>query len=60
MLYSKFTKTWIETCTLCNIALIDQDKLFRNINYDKWDVQFLKKYCIIEKKSFKIKTLVIV
>ena len=53
MLYSKFTKSWIKTCNLCNVALIDQDKLFRNINYHKWDVQFLKKYCIIEKKSFK-------
>ena len=53
MLYSKFTKTSIETCTLCNIALIEQDKLFRNINCHKWDVQFLKKYCIIKKKSFK-------
>ena len=38
MLYSKFTKSWIKTCNLCNVALIDQDKLFRNINYCKWDV----------------------
>ena len=53
MLYSKFTKTWIETCSLCNVTLIDQQKLLKNINYHKWDVQFLKKYCIIEKKSFK-------
>ena len=53
MIYSKFTKTWIETCILCNIALIDQEKLLKNINYHQWDVQFLKKYCIIEKKHFK-------
>ena len=53
MIYSKFTKTWIETCNSCNIALIDQEKLLKNINYHKWDVQFLKKYCIIEKKHFK-------
>ena len=53
MIYSNFTKTWIRTCDLCNVALIDQEKLLRNINYQKWDVQFLKKYCIIEKKSFK-------
>ena len=53
MIYSKFTKTWIESCYLCNVALIDKEKLFRNINYQKWDVQFLKKYCIIEKKHFK-------
>ena len=55
MIYSNFTKTWIKTCDLCNFALIDQEKLLRNINYQKWDVQFLKKYCIIEKKSFKNK-----
>ena len=53
MIYSKFTKTWIETCILFNIALIDQEKLLKNINYHQWDVQFLKKYCIIEKKHFK-------
>ena len=32
---------------------MDQEKLLKNINYHKWDVQFLKKYCIIEKKHFK-------
>ena len=57
MLYSKSTKTWIETCYLCNVALIDKEKLLRNISYQKWDVQFFKKYCIIEKK---IKTLAVV
>ena len=31
MIYSKFTKTWIETCNSCNIALIDQEKLLKNI-----------------------------
>ena len=36
-----------------NITLIDQEKLLKNINYHQWDVQFLKKYCIIEKKHFK-------
>ena len=51
MIYSKFTKTWIKTCNLCNAALIDHEKLLKNINYHRWDVQFLKKYCIIEKKS---------
>ena len=53
MIYSKYTKTWIQTCNICNVALIDQEKTFRNINYQKWDIQFLKKYCIIEKKTFK-------
>ena len=42
MMYSNFTKTWIKTCDLCNVALIDQEKYLRNINYQKWDVQFLK------------------
>ena len=53
MIYSKFTKTWIKTCNLCNVALIDHEKLLKNINYHRWDVQFSKKYCIIEKKSYK-------
>ena len=53
MIYSKFTKTWIDTCDLCNAALIDQEKFLKNINYHKWDVQFLNKYRIIKKKSFK-------
>ena len=53
MIYSKFTKTWIKTCDLCGIALIDYEKLFKNVNHNKWDIQFLKKYCIIEKKSYK-------
>ena len=53
MIYSKFTKTWIKTCDLCGIALIDYEKLFKNVNHNKWNIQFLKKYCIIEKKSYK-------
>ena len=47
MIYSKYTKAWIKTCDLCNVAIIDYE------NYHTWDVQFLKKYCIIEKKSHK-------
>ena len=47
MIYSKYTKTWIKACDLCNVAIIDYE------NYHTWDVQFLKKYCIIEKKSHK-------
>ena len=53
MIYSKYTKTWIRTCDFCNVALIDYEKLLENINYHTWDVQFFKKYCIIEKKSYK-------
>ena len=53
MIYSNFTKAWIETCNLCNTGLIDYEKLFKNVSHDIWDIQFLKKYCIIEKKSFK-------
>ena len=53
MIYSKFTKKWIKTCDLCNVALIDENKLFRNVNYRKWDVQFIKKYCLIKKKDYK-------
>ena len=53
MIYSNFTKTWIETCNLCNTGLIDYEKIFKNVSHDKWDIQFLNKYCIIEKKSYK-------
>ena len=53
MIYSNFTKAWIETCNLWNTGLINYEKLFKNVSHDKWDIQFFKKYCIIEKKSYK-------
>ena len=59
MFYSKFLKKWIKTCERCDIAVIDWKTDVENLCIDKqnyWYNQFLKKYFIICKEFYEIRS----
>ena len=59
MFYSNFLKKWVKMCERCNIALINLKTDTENVYIDKqnyWYNQFLKKYFIINKEFYEIRS----
>ena len=59
MFYSNFLKKLVKTCERCNIALINWKTDIENVYIDKqnyWYNQFLKKYFIINKEFYEIRS----